>query len=349
MRGGRALFALAILLVAGGAGCGGRKDASEGRRTPGPRRATLPPGSLPWVGRLAIDWTRGSGPREHILIGPGGLELGPSEGPLTRYLFNGGERADDVRFFVDSFAPFTVAQNGEDLVFRGAGPAAASLAEKRMIVSWAHRVVAEAVGGRGGASYGVALAWHRGGDAYGGCDEAVVSLSGEARAGDCGKVDAGGEHWRGRLTEEQLRRLYGWFDAWAPFQTGGGDADPTGAAPVRLIFAGQGKASPKPSEKALVADFAAGLYHELAARHPAPKPPPAAIPQGVQARPTGKGAPPVPAPAPPAPEPAGPRLLRPETPPATRTSPTLAVPENPPPPPAPRAAGSAPPPPRREL
>ncbi|HZF12198.1 MAG TPA: hypothetical protein VFE33_25710 [Thermoanaerobaculia bacterium] len=320
--------ALALLLAAlAGAGCGRPQGAPAGPPLARPR--TLPPGVLPWVGRVAIDWTRGTGPREHILIGPGGVEIGPAEGPLTRHLYTGRERADDLGFFVGSFAPFTVSGKGEDLAFRGTGAAAASPAERRMIVAWAHRVVAEVVGGRGGTAYGVALSWHRGGDAYGGCDEVVVSLTGEARAGACGA----GTPWRGRLAEEQLRRLYGWFDAWAPFQLGG-ETDSPGTAPVRLVFAGQGKTAAPPAQQAAVADFAASLYRELAARHPAPPPPPAAARPGLPGKPVGKGAPPAPPPPQPPSESAAPRLLRPVLPSGKTASPALAIPENPPPPPA---------------
>jgi hypothetical protein len=249
------------------------------------RPRTLPAGVLPWVGRVAIDWTRGERPRERIVIGPGGLELGPAAGPLTRYLFNRRERADDVRLFVRSFAPFTLKGNGEELVFRGTGPAAASPAERRMIDVWAHQAAAEAVGGRGGSAYGTVLSWHRSGDAGGECDEVLVDLTGEVRAGACGAAGP----WRGRLSDDQLRRLDAWFDAWGPFQSGS-EQDQPGTAPVRLVFAGRGQAAPSPAERTAVADFAANLYRELAAAIS----PPAASPPAPPAAPTA--APPRPAP-----------------------------------------------------
>jgi hypothetical protein len=282
MRGDRAaLGALVGTLLLALTACGGGEPGAARHRLIRPR--TLPAGVLPWVGRVAIDWARGDKPRERIVIGPGGLELGPAEGPLTRYLFNSHGRADDVRLFVRSFAPFTIKGNSEELAFRGAGPATASPAERRMIGIWAHQVAAEAVGGRGGSAYGTVLSWHRSGDAGGECDEVMVDLTGEVRAGACG---AGA--WRGRLTSDQLRRLYLWFDAWGPFQSGA-EQDQPGTAPVRLVFAGHGQAAPSPAERTAVADFAANLYRELAAI-----PPPVAAPAIPPPAPTA--APPRPAP-----------------------------------------------------
>ncbi len=348
MRGGRAggwaALGVALLLVA----CGRAPGPPGNPRLQRPR--ALPAGTLPWVGRVAIDWQRGERPREHILIGPGGVELGASEGPLARYLYSSPERFEgSLRGFVRSFAPFTIQGKGEELAFHGAGPAAASPAERRMIATWAHRVVAEAVAGRGGSAYGSVLSWHRSADAGGECDEVRVDLTGEVRAGTCGQ--SGGQNglpaavWHGRLADDRLRRLYLWADAWTPFQSGPEEEPP--ATPVRLIFAGRGKTVPSAAERAAVAAFAADLYRELAAQHPAPAAP-AASPgtpaaPGAVGKPTdktaGKASPPA-APAP-APEPAGPRALRPETPAAAAASPLVAPAA---PPPKPAAASPAAPP-----
>ena len=261
MSGGRgagfaARLALGALLAGAAAllvGCG-PSPAPPGTAKRQPLR-TLPAGTLPWVGRVAIDWKRGDRPREHILIGPGGLELGASDGPLTRYLFNRRERSEDLRGFLRSFAPFKIQAQGEELDFHGIGPAAASLAERRMIATWAHRVVAEAVAGRGGSAYGSVLSWHRSADAGGECDEVRVDLTGEVRAGPCGRNGIPAGDWHGRLADDQLHRLYLWADAWAPFQSGAEEDQP--GTPVRMIFAGRGKTVPSSTQRAAVAGFAA--------------------------------------------------------------------------------------------
>jgi hypothetical protein len=347
-----AALGVAFLLAA----CGRAPSPPGNPRVQLPR--TLPAGILPWVGRVAIDWRRGERPREHILIGPGGVELGASEGPLARYLYSSPERFEDLRGFLRSFAPFTIRGKGEELAFHGTGPAAASPAERRMVATWAHLVVAEAVAGRGGSAYGSLLSWHRSADAGGECDEVRVDLTGEVRAGPCGQ--SGGQNglpaaaWHGRLADDRLRRLYLWADAWAPFQSGPEEEPP--ATPVRLIFAGRGKTVPSAAERAAVAAFAADLYRELAAQHPSPAAPaaPAAGPgtpaaPGATFKQTGKtaGKASLPASPAPAPETAGPRALRPETPAASAVSPVVA-PAAPPPKPAaapPGPSTAAPPPP----
>ncbi len=354
MREGRAAGWAALGFACLFAACGRAPGPPGNPRLQLPK--TLPAGTLPWVGRVAIDWQRGERPREHILIGPGGVELGASEGPLARYLFRGRERFDDLRGFVRSFAPFTIQGKGEELVFHGTGATAASPAERRMIATWAHLVVAEAVAGPGGSAYGSLLSWHRSADAGGECDEVRVDLTGEVRAGPCGQIggQSGGPGglpaaaWHGRLADDRLRRLYLWADAWAPFQSGPEEEPP--ATPVRLIFAGRGKTAPSAAERAAVAAFAADLYRELAAQHPAPAAPGAApgtpAAPGAAGKPTdktgGKASPP--SSPPPAPEAVGPRALRPETPAASAVSP-LVVPATPPPKPSSQPAAAPPEPP----
>ncbi|HTQ81046.1 MAG TPA: hypothetical protein VMM92_13690 [Thermoanaerobaculia bacterium] len=317
------------------AGCGGPKGAAAvPAAAPHPAGA---PGAQPWVGRLAIEWQRGERPREVVRIGPGGVELGPAEGPFTRYLFNHRRRAADVTSFSHGFAPFTFHGPAESLVFHGLGTAPASPTEQRMIVSWAHQVLAEAVAGRGGEAYGVVLSWHRSGDAGSTCDELTVDLSGEARAGSC---DEGGKVW-GRLGEEPLRRLYAWLDAWGPFQAGL-EGDGAGLPPTRLLFAGRGRAKPSAAEESAVAELAAELFRELAARRPAPPQP--ATPSAAR---NVKGAP-APPPVPslsPAPETPGEgRLLRPAVARSPQLPTLLGLPAVPPPVP-PSAPNDAPEPP----
>jgi hypothetical protein len=132
-----------------------------------------------------------------------------------------------------------------------------------MILEWARLVAAEAVGGRGGATSGTALVWHRGGGSGQACGDLVVSLSGEARAVSCA---AGSRAERGRLSAERLRRLYAWFDALRPFQAGDAGQGGAAARPVRLIFAGQGSREATPAERREIERFAAEVHGELTAR-----------------------------------------------------------------------------------
>ncbi len=318
-------IAVAVLVAAllGMRACGAALPPEEDRGA----AALAAAGTLPRVGKVIVDWHRGREPRERIAIGRGGVAAGPVSGPLAFRVFATPERAADLQLFVRTYRPFRarIIMSGE-LVFRGEGRARPSPAEMRMIVEWSRRVAAEATVGRS-AEYGLALSWHRG-EPVGACDQLAVALTGEVLAGTC----FGESDMRGRLQPQALARLYGWFDAIAPFQTGrqgqeGGDSS-------RLVFAGRGPLPVSPRERAEMEGFAAALFQQLAARHrPAPPPPPPA----VDAK--GKRIKPPPRPAPPPAPPAAPLLLPPET----RAAAALAaVPPGyqPPAPPEPPPAGS---------
>jgi hypothetical protein len=183
-------------------------------------------------------------------------------GPVAdapRRVFAQPEDAAELLRFACSLQPFVAAVEGETLTFRGSGAAEASAAESRMLAAWARQVAAEAASPE--SCYGLAFSWHRGGPA-GGCDEVGVYLSGEVRARSCTWPD----EVSGRLTAEALERIYGWFDALAPFQAVGEESFQIGTAQWRLIFAGRGRRQPSAAESAAVAAFGRGLHRELAAR-----------------------------------------------------------------------------------
>ena len=182
-----------------------------------------------------------------------------------------------------------------------------------MIVEWARRVASEQAGGRSGGAYGLAFSWHRGGS-VGSCESVSVFLTGEVWAEAC---PWGDDEVRGRLLPAAMGRVYGWFDALAPFQASrpaSGDAEPS-----RLVFAGRGTGKAGEEDREAVEGFAAAVFRELAAKR--------------------RGGPPS------AEEAAGPRLLLPPEP--LRASPPLArlAPKVPPRPPviASVSSGSRPP------
>ncbi|HXO22855.1 MAG TPA: hypothetical protein VOA87_23305 [Thermoanaerobaculia bacterium] len=255
---------------------------------------------------MLIDWTRADEPRQRTVVGSAGAALGPAGGPLRLALFVSPRRAEEVRDFASSFAPFRATTGGSELVFAGTGRAAASSAERRMIAEWCRQLAAEAAVGRENPAYGLVLSWHRGGGS-GACDDLSVYRTGEAHASSC----AWEGELAGRLAAGELRRLYAWFDGLGAFQAGGDEA-PSGALPARLVFAGRGPAEASAADRAAIADFAAALDRELAARRTGP--------------------------------PAAPRLLRPETAPAAAV-PIVTSPPSSAVPPPPESVPSASPPP----
>jgi hypothetical protein len=210
-----------------------------------------------------LELRRWQAPAERVVIEPSGVALGPAGEPLAHYLFVSRDRLQDLQSFVRTYAPFRVSTGLGELAFGGRGTARAGSAEQRMILEWARRAAAEVAAGRGGESYGMVFAWHRGG-AAGGCDELSVFLTGEVQASSC----SWGREVRGRLAPEQLARLYAWFDGLAPFQEGSEEGTGQIREPSRLVFAGQGRKEATPAEIAAIRALAPALHRELAARRP---------------------------------------------------------------------------------
>jgi hypothetical protein len=203
-------------------------------------------------------------PVERVVIDPGGIRLGPEGEPPLRYLFPSRNRLQDLSWFVRNYARFRVARDGGELAFGGRGPAAPNATEQRMIVEWARAAVAEVMVPHSGEAYGLALAWHRGGS-VGDCEDVAVYLSGEVRASSC----SWDHEVRGRLSPDQLGRIYSWVDALAPFQDGGTETGATGEG-TRLVFAGQGRKEPKQEQLAEMRGVAQALHREMSPPEPAP-------------------------------------------------------------------------------
>lgn len=135
-----------------------------------------------------------------------------------------------------------------------------------MIVEWARRITAEQAaeqaGGRSGGAYGLAFSWHRGGS-VGSCESVSVFLTGEVWAQACAW---GGEEVRGRLQPAVMDRVYGWFDALAPFQSTRQAGSSGEAEPSRLVFAGRGTRAAGDGDRAALEGFAAALFRELSVK-----------------------------------------------------------------------------------
>ncbi len=260
------ILALAAAALAAGCGAGNPGAAVAGGGHLAGAAAVLappPPGSP----RLLVEWRREREPRERGSIGPDGLWVGPPEGPRAHFLFARRHYADDLELFARSYAPFRLADAGSgiEMTFQGHGAAAATVAERRMILAWSRRATVEAAGDGAASPAGLALSWHRAAANGGICDELTVYLGGEARAGSCGA----GSEFRGRLDAEQLARLYAWVDALSSFQSAeeGVLAD---ALVERVIFTGGGRRPPTPADIAAIEAFAAALNHEVHAAAAAP-------------------------------------------------------------------------------
>ena len=217
---------------------------------------------LPGVGRVVVDWQRWQNPPTRIVIGVGGVAVGPAGGPLVPHLFLGPERAEDAHLFSRVYAPFRVRLGRSELVFHGRGRVRPAAVEERMIVEWARRVAAEQAGGRSGGAYGLAFSWHRGAS-LGTCESVSVFLTGEVWAQACAW---GEDEVRGRLQPAAVGRVYGWFDSLAPFQSNWQPGTSGDSEPLRLVFAGRGTRKPADEDRAAIEGFAAALFRELSAK-----------------------------------------------------------------------------------
>lgn len=335
-----------LLFLSGGCDAGPSPIAEKTAATPGESPAAAPgkpgapapPPTVPGVGEVRIEMLRGKDPQERIVIGDGGLALGPAGGPLSRLLFAAPERLEDLKYFSQTYAPFQVRSARSagtsgtsgtlQLVFRGRGRVKPGPVEQRMILEWARHTATESVRGRGRPPYGLVLAWHRGAGP-GNCEEVSVFLTGEARASSCG----GRQEISGRLATEPLTRLYAWFDRLKPVQVSGGVSEGRTESAQRLIFAGRGAQDAAPGDIQALQAFAAALHRELAARRGDPLPAPAApLPEpGRNRRATSA----TPETSEPSPASSGPSLLLPPRPPGRSLRevviPQEAMPKSPPP------------------
>jgi hypothetical protein len=118
----------------------------------------------PSIGPPILIWSGADGSGCQTLeIGAEGVAFGRCSGLLMGALLRRDTRQADLDEFVAKYASFEAETPAGTLRFVGSGPTIATPDEERMIAEWAKSVYLESVGGRSGASWGLALAWHRDG------------------------------------------------------------------------------------------------------------------------------------------------------------------------------------------
>ncbi len=228
------------------------KDGSQARLADAPE---------PQIGEMLIEWTGNSDSGCTVAqIGPDGIAIGRCYEEVRLGLpFAVESRAADLADFVATFAPFTADTPAGSVAFNGTGTEAATPAQQRMIAEWSRLVQLEAQGGRSGASWGLAFAWHREGGIAGFCDDLTVYVTGEAWATSCrGQNPQDLGHFR--LDAEELAMLYQWVDGFASFEYEQRDPAVADSMTVRLIFSGAGEQAANEAEQAAILDFAQMLY-----------------------------------------------------------------------------------------
>jgi hypothetical protein len=173
-----------------------------------------------------------------------------------------------------------------------------------MIAEWARLVAQEAAFGRGGASWGFVLSWHREGGIAGFCDDLSVYITGEVYASSC-QGEQPQNLGKRRLTPEELAQLYTWVDTLGAFEIEQRDPAQADAMTIRVLFSGVGSREADDSDKQGIQDWAAQLFASLSLQS-APATPVSASAPSISLSPTTH---PTALPAPPVTDPSA-RLAR---------------------------------------
>jgi len=216
----------------------------------------------PAVGKAAIEWQSPDSPCQTAAISPQGVAFGACGGPLMGGKLAGDGRAEELAEFVTTYASFQAETPAGRVTLTGQGTTAASPAEQRMVAEWARLVAQEAAFGRGGASWGFVLSWHREGGIAGFCDDLSVYITGEMYASAC-RGEQPQDLGKRRLTREELAQLYTWVDTLGAFEIEQTDPAQADAMTIRVLFTGMGPNQANDADKQAIRDFAAQLFASL--------------------------------------------------------------------------------------
>jgi hypothetical protein len=192
-------------------------------------------------------------------IGEQVIAAGSCNGPLLPGRFVSRERQNRLIDMAARYASFETETPAGKISFNGQGEILATPRQQRMIAEWAQLAAQEAISGRSGASWGLALTWEREGSIAGFCDRLEVFVYGEAYASSCAPVEAGTVE-PVLLNDSQLRQLYQWIDNYAGFEYEQTDPATADAMTIRLIFFGNGNMEGGEAELQAMQEFAAELY-----------------------------------------------------------------------------------------
>jgi hypothetical protein len=217
----------------------------------------------PEVPDAAITWRFESGGLcQTATFGPEAIAFGPCDGVQMSGKYAVPDRAASLGRWLQTYASFEASTVAGQVRLAGQGTVVASPAERRMVAEWAKLAAMEADAGRSGASYGLALSWHREGGIAGFCDDLSISLAGDVYASSCrgaGPKDLG----HGQLNADQLQQLYDWVDRLQLFEMNQTDPATADAMSIHLLLSGTGAAAASEAEQQAIQEWAAGLFASL--------------------------------------------------------------------------------------
>ena len=217
----------------------------------------------PAIGERILTWTgNDEAGCQTIEAGVEGVAYAPCFGTFLGVPYSLETRQPDLIAFADLYQSFTADTPAGAVEFVGNGDTVATPVEQRMIAEWARLVSLEAQGGRSGASWGLAFAWHREGGIAGFCDDVTVYRTGEAYLTSC-KGNQPQDLGRLRLDAEQLATVYAWVDTLQPFELEQTDPAKADAMTIRIVFSGGGSAAATEADQQAITDFAQGLLAQV--------------------------------------------------------------------------------------
>lgn len=217
----------------------------------------------PAIGERILTWTGNDETGcQTIEAGTEGVAYAPCFSTFLGVPYSMDTRQPDLIAFAAQYQSFTAETPAGAVEFVGSGDQVATPAEQRMIAEWARLVSSEAQGGRSGASWGLAFAWHREGGIAGFCDDVTVYRTGEAYLASC-KSDQLQDLGRARLDADQLAMLYEWVDTLQPFEVGQTDPAKADAMTIRMVFSGGGSKTATAADQQAITAFAQGLLAQV--------------------------------------------------------------------------------------
>jgi hypothetical protein len=173
--------------------------------------------------------------------------------------FPSDQQKADLANFALTYGPFAAETPVGEVHFAGMGDQEPSPSEQRMIAEWARLVIDEAAGGRAGAAYGLAFAWHEEGGIAGICRDLAVYVTGQVDITSC-KGGQPTDLGRAYLDSQQLKQLYEWVDTLEHFEVNQGSRTNPDALIVHLIFDGNGSVAPTDAQKQAILGYAEQLF-----------------------------------------------------------------------------------------
>lgn len=193
-------------------------------------------------------------------IGTKSVAFGPCAGPLTEADLD-PSRSRELADLLATYQNFSAGTQAGTVQFNGQGQQKPTAAEMRSVSEWSRLVFMEAQGGRTGAAWGLAFAWHQEGGIAGLCNDLAVSVTGWATSNSC-KPGNTRSNPAFRLTADELAKMYSWVDTYKNFEYGQKDNATADAMKQTLIFTGTGATVPTPEQQAEVSKFAAQIFTE---------------------------------------------------------------------------------------